>query len=109
MHDGTIHAFQAGRVDHRGLAHRRTISVREGDWRALYAVIETSVPTAFLQMRGRLQGVHTLGSLYLRILLLLFAKKLNSVAHEPKTAFSLSRRRHAPEKASWVFRGISVD
>lgn len=70
MYGLTLRTFQTGRVDHRGLATRRMISVREGERRAIRAYLgirdRTRFSTRFLRMCEELRSVHTLGSLYLR-------------------------------------------
>ena len=70
--------------------------------------VRACINTRFLCIRGELQGVHTLGSLYLRNSLLLFVKKLNSDAKEPKTLY-VNLETARTNKASWVFHWTYVE
>ena len=89
MYGSTIHTSQPGRVDRRGFAPRRTISVREGDWRAIRMYVRACINTRFLCICGELQGVHTLGSLYLRTIDALVVEKPN---HDAKSCRRATRR-----------------
>ena len=84
MYASTIHAFRPGREDRRGFAPRRTISVREGERRAIYARVRTCTETRFLCTRGELRSVHTLGSRYLRTIDALVVEKPNHDANSSR-------------------------
>ena len=49
MYGPTIRTFQTGRVDHRGFATRRMISVRGGERRAIRTYIGIRDRTQFLR------------------------------------------------------------
>ena len=57
------------------------ISVREGDWRAIRMYVRACINTRFIRICRELQGVHTLGSLYLRTIDALVVEKPNHDAN----------------------------
>ena len=89
MYGSTIHAFLNGRVDLRGFAPRRMISVRGGERRAIYACVRTCISTLFSCMRGELRSVHTLGSLYLRTINALVVEKPNQAGAQQQGSWAL--------------------
>ena len=108
----TGHVLQPGRVDRRGLTNRRTISVRESEWRALHACMkeffsEKADEHFYTCMEG--SRVSTRQGAFTFEIYFSCSRRSRTAMPMNRRRFTSIRRRRAPKKASWVFRWTYAD